>query len=111
MSVTFFSPPSTNTSSTVSKKTKSANYTILISDGIIFSDTSGAAFTLTLPNPALVTSPFFYIIDTKGTFSTNNLTLAPFGSEKIEGLAASKVLQTAWGFFIVTTDGTDWYVG
>ena len=36
---------------------------------------------------------------------------AHFGLKLIEGLAASKVLQTAWGSFPVTTDGTNWFVG
>lgn len=94
-----------------STTTKTANYTILSTDSIIFCDTSGGAFTLTLPNPSTLAGKIFRIIDTTGSFQTNNLTLSPFGSEKIEGLAASKILQTAWGWFNVTTNGTDWYCG
>ncbi len=91
--------------------TKTANYTILSTDGIIFCDTSGGAFTLTLPSPTALGGKIYRIIDTKGFFQSNNLTLAPSGAEKIEGLAASKVLRTPWGWFTVTTDSTDWYVG
>lgn len=94
--------------------TKTANYTITSSDTLIFVDTSGGAFTLTLPSPATVSAnnstKVFRIVDTKGTLSTNNLTLAPFSSEKIEGLAASKVFQTDWGGWQVMTNGTDWFV-
>jgi len=74
--------------------TKTANYTILSTDGIIFCDTSGGAFTLTLPSPTGLGGHLYRIIDSTGFFQSNNLTLAPNGSEKIEGLAASKVLQT-----------------
>ena len=100
----------TNTNTTAFV-TKTANYTILSTDGTIFCDTSGGAFTLTLPSPTSLGGKLYRIIDSTGFFQTNNLTLAPSGSEKIEGLAASKVLQTPWGWFNVTTNGTDWFVG
>ena len=91
--------------------TKTANYTILSTDGTILCDTSGGAFTLTLPSPSGLSGKLFRVIDSTGFFQTNNLTLAPNGGEKIEGLAASKVLQTPWGWFTITTNGTDWVVG
>lgn len=91
--------------------TKSANYTITSADSIIFCNTTGGAFTLTLPNPSTVPGKVYRIIDIAGTFGTNNLTLARFGAELLEGLAVSKVLQTAWGWFNVVSDGTNWYVG
>ena len=90
--------------------TKTANYTILTTDGTILCDTSGGAFTLTLPSPTGLSGKLFRIIDSTGFFQTNNLTLAPSASEKIEGLAASKVLQTPWGWFTITTNGTDWFM-
>lgn len=89
--------------------TKTANYTITKADNFIFCDTSGGAFTLTLPTPAA--GLLFRIFDTTGNFNTNNLTLARAAAEKIEGLAASKVLQTAWGAFTIISNGTDWFVG
>ena len=91
--------------------TKTANYTILSTDSTIFADTSGGAFSLTLPSPAALAGKIYRIIDTTGFFGTNNLTLARSSTEKIEGLASSKVLQTNWGWFNVTTNGTDWFVG
>lgn len=95
--------------------TKTANYTMLITDDIIYVDTTAGPFTLTLPNPTTVGAvgftKIFRIIDTAGMLSTNNLTLARFGSEKIEGLAASKVFSTDWGYFQVTTNRVDWFVG
>ena len=91
--------------------TKIANYAMLTTDSTIFCDTSGGAFTLTLPSPTTIPGRIFRVIDSTGFFDTNNLTLAPNGAEKIEGLAASKVLQTAWGWFTITNNGTDWFVG
>lgn len=92
--------------------TKTANYTILSTDRIIFCDTNTvSAFTLTLPSPTALAGIMFRIIDIKGSFGTNNLTLARSAAELIEGVGASKILQTNWGWFDVTTDGTNWYVG
>lgn len=99
------------TNSITATTTKTANYTILTTDSTIFCDTSGGAFTLTLPSPTSIAGKIFRIIDITGFFQTNNLTLARSSTEKIEGLAASKILQTAWGWFQITTDGTDWFVG
>lgn len=102
-------------STQVAFTTKTSNYTILSVDRIIYVDTSGGAFTLTLPNPTTVststTTQTLRIIDVAGTLSTNNLTLARFGSEKIEGLAASKVFQTDWGYWSIVTNNVDWFIG
>lgn len=90
--------------------TKTANYTLTNADNIIFADTSGGAFTLTLPSPTGLAGKMFRIFDSTGSFSTNNLTLAPSAAEKISGLAASKLFQTDWGSWMVTTNGTDWFI-
>ena len=59
---------------------KTSAYTAFAGDNI-FADTSGAAFTITLPaSPSQGDSVSF--IDSEGTFDTNNLTIEP-GSEKI----------------------------
>ena len=91
--------------------TKTANYTILAADNIIFVDSSGGAFDLTLPVPTALAGRIFRVIDKAGFLNTNNVTLIPSSTEKIEGLAANKLLQTAWGWFNITTDGVDWYIG
>lgn len=97
--------------STFAQTTKTNNYTILSTDSIIFVDSTSGAFNLTLPSPTALAGKLYRVIDTTGFLSTNNVTLVPSGSEKIEGLAASKALQTAWGWFDITTNGTDWFVG
>lgn len=88
--------------------TKTGNYTLTATDDIIFADTSGGAFSITLP--ALVAGKVYWVFDTTGFFNTNNLTLVRHGSEKIQGVAASKVYQTAWGAIMITNNGTDWFV-
>lgn len=72
-------------------------------------DTSGGAFTLTLPTPSA--GAFVAIKDKTGSFNTNNLTVARSSTEKIEGLSASKLLQTNWGAWSFFSDGTDWFMG
>jgi hypothetical protein len=115
MSLTIGPRVTSSGSSSSNFVTKTANYTILSTDSVIFVDTSGGAFTLTLPAPSSVststTTKEFTIIDTKGTLNTNNITLAPSSSEKISGLAASKLLETDWGYYKVTTNNTDWFLG
>lgn len=105
----------TSSSTSVPFVTKTANYTILATDNIIYVDTSGGAFTLTLPDPTTVstttTTQRFEIVDTTGNLSVNNITLARFGTEKISGLAASKLLQTDWDRYVITTNHVDWFIG
>jgi len=50
------------------------------------------------------------IKDKTGSFNTNNLTVVRAAAEKIEGVAASKIMQTAWQSFRIVTDQTDWYL-
>lgn len=88
--------------------TKTSGYTITTSDYIIFADTSGGAWNLTLPTP--VNGNIYVVKDIKGTFQSNNLTLVRHGSEKIDGVAASRVLATNWGGFTITSNGTDWFL-
>lgn len=70
-------------------------------------DTS-AARTITLP--AAAANLYFYVKDKVGTANTNNITIARAASESIEGVAASKILQTNWGSWIFVCDGTNWFI-
>lgn len=98
------------TESPIGEVSKTANYTVLVSDRIIFVDTTGGAFSLTLPDPSKARGILFRIIDAGGVLNTNNLTLVRFAAEKIEGLAASKLLQTNWGGWDLVSNGTDWFL-
>jgi len=59
---------------------KTSTYTAFAGDNI-FADTSGGAFTITLPSSPTQGDAVSFI-DAEGTFDTNNLTVEP-GSEKI----------------------------
>ena len=70
---------------------KSGNYTASAGDNI-FVDTSGTAVTITLPSsPSL--GDQVKIIDSHGTFGTNNLTIGR-NSQKIQGSAADLTVST-----------------
>lgn len=115
---TFTTQTTTNLGSSTTKNTYSGgqivstflcNSSLTLGDGYyqVFVDTSGAR-SITLPAPA--NGREFWITDVIGTANTNNITLVRNGSEKINGIQASKVLQTNWGSWRVISDGTDWYV-
>ena len=78
-----------------------------VNNTLILVDTS-AARTIELPAPSNGTR--LIVKDAVGLAASNNITLARDGSEKIEGVAADKVLQTDWGAWTFVSDGTDWYM-
>ena len=70
-----------------------------------FCNTTSAAFTATLPAGTIGDECTF--VDYAGTFDTNNLTVAPNGSEKINGVAASLTVSVERAAFtLVFTDTT-----
>lgn len=101
--LTYVATPSPYSITSISSNTSAVSGTTYLCD------TSGAAFNLTLPIP--VTGAFITIKDKTGSFQSNNLTVVRNGSEQIEGLAASKILQTNWGAFNIFSDGTNWFMG
>jgi hypothetical protein len=83
---------------------KTSGFTAAAGEGY-FCNTTSAAFTATLPAGTLGDEITF--IDYAGTFDTNNLTIAPDGSEKIMGTAASLTVSIERaGLTLVYTDGT-----
>jgi len=83
---------------------KTSGFTAVAGEGY-FCNTTSAAFTATLPAGTLGDEITF--IDYAGTFDTNNLTIAPDGSEKIMGTAASLTVSIERaGLTLVYTDGT-----
>lgn len=87
----------------------SGNITIdtTTTDFILHVDTA-AARSITLPAPT--DGRVLIIKDKTGSAATNNITIVRHASEKIEGVAASYVIDTDWGWVQLTSDGTDWYV-
>lgn len=86
---------------------KTANYTAVNKDGVL-ADTSGGAFTVTLPaSPATGTEVI--VADAGGAWATNNLTVARNGST-IEGVAEDLVCNLNNVSVQLVYDGTTWQV-
>ena len=78
---------------TVDWATTPVTATFTAANGVgYFANTSGGAFTMNLP--AGVVGNIVSVVDYTNTFQTNNLTIAPDGSEKIGGVAATVSLST-----------------
>ena len=83
---------------------KTANFTAAAGQGV-FCNTTGGAFTLTLPAGTLGDEISF--VDYAGTFDTNALTIAANGSEKILGSTADLTVSVERAAnTLVYTDGT-----
>lgn len=86
---------------------KNTTYTAVAWDGI-FADTSGGAFTVTLPaTPSLDDRVAF--VDSTTSFITNNLTVGRNG-ETIMGLAEDMTASTNNAAFMLVYTGTDWRI-
>jgi hypothetical protein len=78
-----------------------ANQTYLV-------DVSGGAVQVTLPTPGV--NVFVRIKDSTGSANTNNITVARNGSENIDGIAASYILDSNLESKVFVSDGTNWFV-
>ncbi len=88
---------------------KSANYTIVSGDDgkVIAYDTSGGAYTATLPAPA---AGFVVTVkDYTGDAGSNPLAVARNGSENIDNAPADDTITESYGAVTYISDGTDWY--
>jgi hypothetical protein len=95
------------TNPTIVSASTGATLTSSDSNKIYLVDTS-AARTFNLPAPA---SGLRYVIkDSVGTSQTYPITINPNSTEKIEGVAAAKLLQGNWGVFTIVSNGTDWFL-
>jgi len=70
---------------------KTSTFTAANGEGY-FANTSGGAFTMNLP--AGTAGNIVSVVDYTNTFQTHSLTIAPNGSQKIGGVAASQTLST-----------------
>jgi hypothetical protein len=86
---------------------KSSAYTASSGDNILV-DTSSAAFTITLPASPTVGSNV-YFQDSKGSFATNNLTVARNGSTIMDAAEDMIVSINNQGFGLVY-NGSDWRI-
>jgi hypothetical protein len=92
--------------------TKTSSFTLTAAENgcIIPCNTTGGAFTITLPTGGAAKNFKFTIKDVTGTFDTNAVTIARIGSEKIENVAANFACKVEYGSYTFVTDGTDWYI-
>jgi hypothetical protein len=89
--------------------TTATNYTVQLSDVIIEVTNTAAVRTITLPAPSLTGNigKAFFIKDTSGGASLNNIILAP-ASGTIDG-AVNTSIVTNYGSIQVFCDGTSYY--
>lgn len=85
-----------------------ANLTIQASDDfVLINCNNSTAITITLPSAAGVANGRFYIItDAIGNSATYNITLSPNGSNQINGSTSSRTLASAYGTWMIRSDGT-----
>ena len=89
-------------------KTVTADYTLTVSDNTLLANTTSAAITVTLPNPASFAGRI-YTIKKIGTGGIDNeLTISP-ASGTIDGGASYKIYND-WTFVALQTDGSNWYI-
>lgn len=86
---------------------KSGTYTIVDTDRTVTGNTTGGAFTITLPTAGGRIGKTFTIKRISAT--ANNLTVGTTGGETIDG-AATFVLTAQWKYVTVQSDGGNWLV-
>jgi hypothetical protein len=84
----------------------SSNIT-LFNNRVHFVNTS-AARSLTLP--AASAGARITVKDITGSANVNNITIVRAGSEKIENVAASYVMDETYRSITLVCDGTDWWI-
>lgn len=88
--------------STLNIASKSANYTVTTNDDLLLADSSGGAFTFTMPTEA----------DSSGLVFTFKKTSSDFNAVTIDNDAAGEIttINTEGETVKITSDGTSWYV-
>jgi len=75
-------------------------------------DSSGAAFTFTLPTAASNTQAQIILKDHTGSCGTNAITIATTGGQTVDGNASGVVkMTTAYEVLTFISDGTNWFIG
>lgn len=87
-------------------QTKTANYTVLVSDDVLLG--SGSAFTFTLPTAVGIAGKVFYFKKTDSSI-TNLITIDAAGSETIDG-ALTRVLYFSSETMTIESDGANWVI-
>jgi hypothetical protein len=103
----FVTYPAEKASVTFPAGTRTANYTASINEGVL-TDTTGGAFTVTLPASPLSGSQVV-VSDAGGSWGTNNLTVARNG-ETISGAAQDLTCDVNNASVQLIYDGSTWRV-
>lgn len=77
---------------------------------IVTYDSSAGSFNIQLPDPA-EKRELIFSDETAGDWTSNGVTLLQYGSEKISGVAASKVIPPNWGSqsgILLISDGVNY---
>ena len=90
----------------VAVATKTANYTLTVSDNVILTN-AGGDVTMTLPAASTVSGSVFYI--KKIDPNLNKVTIKPNGSETIDGQTTILLIERYQSVQIVS-NGTTWYI-
>lgn len=95
--------------SKINGKNVDASYQIQLTDFLVSVTNVGTARTITLPKPS-VAGPFkvFIIKDASGSAATTTITIAPNGTEVIDG-DTTKVINANFGVVGLYTDGVNWF--
>jgi len=91
----------------VAISTKSANYTIMLSDNVILANAASGPMTLSLPPASSATGHVFYV--KKIDSSVNAVTILASGSDLIDGFS-TLVNSVQYESFTLITDGTGWWI-
>jgi hypothetical protein len=76
-------------------------------DCLVFADTTSNAIIIKLPAPTA--GRIIIIKDSGFNAAANNITIQRYSAEKIEGVAASRVLSSNGMSITLTSNGTDWF--
>jgi hypothetical protein len=83
-------------------------FNLTASIGRLYLNNAAGAFSVQLPNPALVQNigREWELIITSDT--ANAVTLLRFGGEQINGAAQNRILRAPYGTWLLVSDGTNW---
>lgn len=87
--------------------TKTTTYSITTADALILLDSSGGAFTVTLPTAVGNTGKQFYLKKTTNDF--NVVTVATTSSQTIDGVT-TRTLVTQYEQYYIVSDGSNWVI-
>lgn len=102
-----FQSEGAHTYATGNVRTVTTNATVNDTDIYILVNTSSSTVILTLPDPS--SRRKLVIRDVGDNLSVNALTIARFGTERIDGVADDLIYTSDCGCIELISDGTDWW--